>query len=114
MALKFTFSSKEAKTCRFNEERLENLFVLLSGTNKVQASNSSMAMLDLPTNEELLGAICNHVPNGKTVSSVTDVNQLCILVWEVEDEVKCFFRYVKERLDNGRYFIEHLHRFPGI
>ena len=53
MALKFTFSSKEAKTCRFNEERLENLFVLLSGTNKVQASNSSMAMLDLPTNEEL-------------------------------------------------------------
>ena len=41
------------------------------------------------------------------------MNQLCIVVWEVEDEVKWFVGYVKERLDTGRYIIEHLHRFPG-
>ena len=68
------------------DERLENLFVLLNnGTNKV-ASTSSTAMLDLPTNEELSRVICDHSPEVKNHVSVADINQLCIVVWEVEKE----------------------------
>ena len=59
-----------------HEERLENLFVLLSnGTNKI-ASISSTAMLDLPTNEELSRVIFDHTPEVKNHASVVDVNQL--------------------------------------
>ena len=94
-----------------HEERLENLFVLLSnGTNKI-ASISSTAMLDLPTNEELSRVIFDHTPEVKNHASVVDVNQLCIVVWEVEKEVKWFIGYVKEILEDG-YTVEHLHQSP--
>ena len=84
-----------------HEERLENLFVLLSnGTNKI-ASISPTAMLDLPTNEELSHVIFDHTPEVKNHVSVVDVNQLCIVVWEVEKEVKWFTGYVKEILEDG-------------
>ena len=92
-----------------HDERLENLFVLLSnGTNKV-ASTTSTAMLDLPTNEELSRVICDHSPEVKNHVSVVDINQLCIVVWEVEKEVKRFIGYIKEKLEY-RYTVEHLHR----
>ena len=66
-----------------HEERLENLFVLLSnGTNKI-ASILSTSMLDLPTNEELWHVIFDHTSEVKNHASVVDVNQLCIVVWEV-------------------------------
>ena len=59
-----------------HEERLENLFVLLSnGTNKI-ASISSTAMLDLPTKKELSRVIFDHTPEIKNHVSVVNVNQL--------------------------------------
>ena len=58
------------------DERLENLFVLLSNeTNKI-ASILSTTMLDLPTNEELSRVIFDHTPEVKNQVSVIDVNQL--------------------------------------
>ena len=58
------------------DERLENLFVLLTNeTNKI-ASILSTAMLDLPTNEELSRVIFDHTPEVKNQVSVIDVNQL--------------------------------------
>ena len=95
-----------------HEERLENIFVILSnGTNKI-ASILSTAMLDLPTNEELSHVIFDHTSEVKNHVSVVDVNQLCIVVWEVEKEVKWFIGYVKEILEDG-YTVEHLHRSPS-
>ena len=94
-----------------HEERLENIFVILSnGTNKI-ASILSTAMLDLPTNEELSHVIFDHTSEVKNDVSVV-VNQLCIVVWEVEKEVKWFIGYVKEILEDG-YTVEHLHQSPS-
>ena len=95
-----------------HEEWLENLFVLLSNrTNKI-ASTASTAMLDLPTNEELSHVIFDHNPEVKNHVSVVDINQLCIVVWEVEKEVKWFLGYVKKISEDG-YTAEYLHWSPS-
>ena len=44
------------------------------------ASTSSIAMLDVPTNEELSHVIFDHTPEVK--------NHVIVVVWEVEKEVK--------------------------
>ena len=40
------------------------------------------------------------------------INYICIVVWEVEKEVKWFIGYVKEILEDG-YTVEHLHQSPS-
>ena len=63
-----------------HEERLENCFVLLSnGTDKL-ASISSTAILDLPTNEELLRVIFGHTSEVKNHVNIVDVKQLFIVM----------------------------------
>ena len=94
-----------------HEERLENLFILLiNGTNKI-ASILPTDMLDLLFNEELSPVIFDHTPEVKNHASVV-VNQLCIVVWEVEKEVKWFIGYVKEIFEDG-YTVEPLDQSPS-
>ena len=99
------------KLTKISHERLENLFTLLiNGTNKI-ASILPTDMLDLLFNEELSPVIFDHTPEVKNHVSVV-VNQLCIVVWEVEKEVKWFIGYVKE-ISEDEYTVEHLDQSPS-
>ena len=49
--------------------------------------------------------------NFRTIEKLIKL-KFCIVVWEVEKEVKWFIGYVKEILEDG-YIVEHLHRSPS-
>ena len=93
-----------------HEERLENLFILLSDEKRI-ASMSSAAILDLPTNEEVSQAI-NGVSTSQPKNNETiTLNQICVVVWAIGKQVEWFIGYVNEKKDVDSYIIEHLHRY---
>ena len=90
-----------------SEERLENLMILFSDRD-----NLTGTVVDLPINADVLQMITRYVTHKPTKDSTTllpDINDLCVVVWAVDDRIHWFLGYVKEQND-GHYLVDHLER----
>ena len=100
-----------------HEERLENLFILLSDNQNV-ATLSTASVIDLPTDDDALQAIkvANINPQGnlevqqQDESAGPETNRLCVIVWNTDGVPNWFLGYVKEKNNNGSFVVEHLER----
>ena len=89
-----------------HEERLENLMILLNDEDYATGS-----IADLPSNEDALTIIKGDVPAELTItSSDINVNDTCVIVWYVDSKWVWFIGYVKEKLSDEKYSVDHLER----
>lgn len=93
-----------------HEERLENLFILLSDNNPIATSAS---IVDLPTDNDALQIVnaMNNVPTTTVDLPHSDIqlNEIRIIFWNVNKGVEWFVGYVKEKETDGKsYIVEHL------
>jgi len=92
-----------------HEERLENLFVLLSDSNNI-ATASSASVVDLPTDDDVLKVISSAEVANNIPEDIIQLNEMRIIVWNLGESVKWFVGYVKEKSDKNYYVVEHLER----
>ena len=93
-----------------HEERLENLFILLSDNNLI-ATASSASIVDLPTDDDALQIVntMNRVPTTTIDHSDIQLNEMRIILWNVKEGLEWFVGYVKEKTADGNcYVVEHL------
>lgn len=91
-----------------HEERLENLLILLSDDDLATGS-----IADLPTNDDALaivqGTIIPTVVNAQ-VNTEFETNDNCVVLWYINGRWDWFIGYVKERLNDDQYMVDHLER----
>ena len=83
-----------------NEERLENLMILLSDRD-----NLTGTVVDLPTNADVLQMITRDITHKARKDAATllpEINDLYIVAWAVDGRQHWFLGYVKEK-DDGHY-----------
>ena len=71
-----------------SEEQLKNLMILLSDRD-----NLTGTVTDLPTNADVLQMITRditHKPPKDTTTLLSDINDLCIVVWAVNGRMQWF------------------------
>ena len=93
-----------------HEERLENLFILLSDNNLI-ATASSASIVDLPTDDDALQIVntMNRVATTTIDHSDIQLNEMRITLWNVKEGLEWFVGYVKEKTADGNsYVLEHL------
>ena len=94
-----------------NEDKLENLLVLLSDENE----NSSATIANLPSNKDILTALEKldlAVPDqtGDDDDDNINVNEMRVVCWNVGNEQYVWYLgYIKEKRDNS-FIIDHLTR----
>ena len=95
------------------EERVENLCVLLTDDSRIASTASSDATRDLPSNEDAMHLLSAPTTNQEidTSNNITfKANQLCVTVWNDGDMLTWYVGYWISMNDDGTYVIEHLHR----
>ena len=93
-----------------HEERLENLFILLSDNSQVATAYSS-SVIDLPCDLDALHAIksegqTNVVQEGNIIKPIG----ICAIIWNINKQPKCFLGYMKQVMGPHKFEIEHLER----
>ena len=93
-----------------DEEMIENLAILLDDDKQC----SSATVANLPTNSDVLKCISHSTDEQEAVSvpsaSVALVNQMCVVVWQNDDEVyEWYLGYVKNCVGE-KYSVDHLAR----
>ena len=88
-------------------EQLENLCVLLSNEDS-SASRSSLAEVDLPSNDDALRSLSSDVKDQN--HPVYDPNARCVNVWIENGKVVWYIGYFKKVLGDDLYEVEQLFR----
>ena len=89
-----------------HEERLENLMILLTDDDYATGS-----LADLPSNEDALTIIKSGKPTELAATSPDiNINDTCVIAWYIESTWVWFIGYVKEKLSDEQYLVDHLER----
>ena len=89
------------------EEKLENLSVLLCDET---SSNCTATIADLPTNEQVLSKLTNiEINTIPSSSGHWEINDLCAVVWSIDETYKWYLAYVKEE-SSEKVVVDHLYQ----
>ena len=74
---------------------------------------STATFADLPTNEDALKIIRAEPSSAKAkniAAHLISINDMCIVVWNVNEDFVWYVGYVKEEKDNEHFVVDHLER----
>ena len=90
-----------------HQDRLENLVILLTDDDYATGS-----VADLPSNEEALTIIKREIPVTELTANSSDIkiNNAYMKAWYIENKWDWFIGYVKDKLSDNQYSVDHLER----
>ena len=91
-----------------DQEHLKNQMILLTDDDYTVGS-----IADLPSNEDAFTIIKGEIPVTEltAISSNIKINNTCMMAWYIENRWDWFIGYVKNKLSDNQYSVDHLERF---
>ena len=94
------------------QEMLENLTILLEN---VDDCGSTATTANLPTNSDVMKSLTKHqnlptTPIAALEDEFTQVNQMCVVVWQEDTGYQWYLGYIKEVKSDGTLLVDHLTR----
>ena len=91
-----------------DQEHLKNQMILLTDDDYTAGS-----IADLPSNEDAFTIIKGEIPDTEltAISSNIKINNTCMMAWYIENRWDWFIGYVKNKLSDNQYSVDHLERF---